>query len=177
MQADGNQQQAKAACQGTGSPDHEVDAVTKQLSLLLPGQAVLPSAQPAQESSAAAAATDQGALASALQQPSSPEDACSSSSAEEQRALRCLVEIFCEAGAGSKQLDGAVPAMQAGGARQHAADSSSPFPPGSMAQWLYARMGSNPTVAMLLTGLLCPLTKVSSLLCSVGITRAACLVS
>ena len=173
MQASDNPQQATAACQRSGSPDNEVDAVTKQLSLLLPGQGAVPSAKPAQESCKAAAATDQGALAGALLQPRLQDEACSSSRVEEQRALRCLVEIFCEAAAGSKGWDGAVPAEHAGGARRHAADSSSPFPPGSMAQWLYTRMGSNPTVAMLLRSLLCPFIKVSPVLCGAMNTRAA----
>jgi hypothetical protein len=158
MQPTGNPQQAEAACQRTGSPDNEVDALLRELSLQLQAPGVVPSAKPEQEPSTAAAAVDQNALASAQQQPGSPEEARSSLPAEEQRALRCLVEIFCEAGIGSQGWDGTVPA-------EYTAGSPSPFPQGSMAQWLYARMGSNPTVATLLTGLLCPLIKVSSMLC------------
>lgn len=157
-------QQAQDASDGSEDADEVGDEVSELLSMLLLGHgALLPSAQPAQERSTAVAASDRAAPATAQQQPRWLEEACSSSRAEEQRALRGFVKECCEAGAGSKQWDGSAPAAHAQGAQQHAADSSSPFLPGSRAQWLYVRMGSSPTAAALLRGLLCPFTKVSYL--------------
>ena len=155
-QASGESRQAQDASQDADRAGDDGDEVSQLLSLLLPGRgALLPSAKPAaHETSTAAAAT-------ALQQSPWPQGACSGSRAEEQRALRGFVEECCKAGTGSKEWDGAMPPAHAGSAaQQRAVDGSSPFPPGSTAQRLFLRMGSSPTAAALLRGLLCPLTQV-----------------